>query len=87
MQIGRLHIGPSQTNEPDRRILACWLQCRGGGYWRWLVDWRRGWYGWRPRFGPSMDSGTRWRVGRRYGGWLYLPFVGTLAYSTQPPHP
>lgn len=87
MQIGRLHFGLIRTNEPDRRILVCWTQHPHRGYWRWFVARCRGWRGWRPRFGPSMDSGTRWRVGQRYGGWLYLPFVGTLSYGTQPPHP
>lgn len=85
MRIGRLFLGLSRTNETAFRsfVIASWSY--ETGYWRWHVRWKTpSRFLILPRFGPSYASGTRYRVGHHFGCWIQLPFLGSLAFVTQP---
>ena len=92
MNIGRLFIGASRTNDSRGRtfVVASWAY--ETGYWRWAIYWSAP-HGWReafrlPRLGPCKEMGTKW-FGywgiTSFSGWIVLPILGEFVLSTQPP--
>lgn len=89
MKIGRLFVGMDRTTDSHRPIYVISSWAYVTGYWRWALYWApvqgfRDAFRW-PSFAPNR---AKWFGGwgiTSFAGWIYLPVIGILRFSTQPP--
>ena len=82
MKIGNLFVGAQRTNDTSPKwMIASWVHANG--YWRWALFWSP-YLEWKPRAGPGMAMGRRFRIGGRLSAWACIPLLGDFHFATQP---